>query len=103
MSFYKKHLFFCNNTRLNGKKSCGGELATSCYRYAKDTMRDAGKLGKAEFGVSSSKCLGRCELGPVVVVYPDNIWYRYHNQNDIDLIIDNHLLGNKIVEELKLP
>ena len=48
-------------------------------------------------------CLGRCDDGPVLVVYPDNVWYTYVDKEDIDDIIDNHLLHGRIVERLRLP
>ena len=102
MSFYNKHIFFCTNTRPNGKKSCGQtELNKQCYRHAKDSLRDAKKLGKGKLGVSETRCLGRCEFGPLAVVYPDNIWYKINSIEDVDSIIDNHLLNNKVVKELQ--
>jgi (2Fe-2S) ferredoxin len=59
-------------------------------------------LGKGGFGVSESRCLGRCEHGPVVVVYPDDIWYQYIDEEDVDEIIESHLIGGKIVERLTI-
>ena len=44
----------------------------------------------------------RCEYGPVMVIYPDNVWYAYNNEGDIDRIIDNHLRSGKIVADLIL-
>ena len=57
-------------------------------------------LGEGRFGVSESRCLGRCEHGPVAVVYPDNVWYQYIDEEDIDEIIESHLIGGKEVERL---
>ena len=53
--------------------------------------------------VNTAGCLGRCDDGPVLVVYPDNVWYTYVDKEDIDDIIDNHLLHGRIVERLRLP
>ena len=53
--------------------------------------------------VNTAGCLGRCDDGPVLVVYPDNVWYTYIDKEDIDDIIDNHLLHGRIVERLRLP
>jgi hypothetical protein len=41
----------------------------------------ANKLGAGKIGISESRCLGRCEHGPVAVVYPDNIWYQYIDED----------------------
>jgi (2Fe-2S) ferredoxin len=70
------------------------------YRYAKDKCRDQNILGQGRIGVSESRCLGRCEDGPVAVVYPDNVWYQYIDEEDIDEIITEHLLGDNIVDRL---
>jgi len=59
-------------------------------------------LGKGSIGVSESRCLGRCEHGPVVVVYPDDVWYQYIDEDDVDEIIESHLIGGKEVERLKI-
>ena len=53
--------------------------------------------------VNKAGCLGRCDDGPVLVVYPDNVWYTYVDKEDIDDIIDNHLLHGRIVDRLRLP
>jgi (2Fe-2S) ferredoxin len=52
--------------------------------------------------VQKAGCLDRCEEGPVAVVYPEGIWYRYVDTSDIDEIIDSHLVGGTPVERLKI-
>ncbi len=100
--FYTKHIFFCSNVRKDNKPCCSQHNAKSMYRYAKDTCRDKGMLGKGRIGVSESRCLGRCEYGPVAVVYPDNIWYQYIDEDDIDEIISQHLIAGQPVNRLKI-
>ena len=70
------------------------------YRHAKDKCRDQGTLGQGKIGISESRCLGRCENGPVAVVYPDNVWYQYIDEDDIDEIITEHLVGGNVVGRL---
>jgi (2Fe-2S) ferredoxin len=101
-NFYKHHIFFCNNVRQNGKKCCSQNGAKELYRYAKDRCRESSILGKGGIGVSESRCLGRCEHGPVVAVYPDDVWYQYIDEDDVDEIIESHLIGGKEVERLKI-
>jgi (2Fe-2S) ferredoxin len=101
-NFYKHHIFFCNNVRQNGKKCCSQNGAKELYRYAKDRCRESSILGKGGIGVSESRCLGRCEHGPVVAVYPDDVWYQYIDEDDVDEIIESHLIGGKEVEHLKI-
>ncbi len=56
--------------------------------------------GPGKYRVSKSGCLGRCSLGPCLVIYPDEVWYTYSNYEDMDEIISSHLVGGKIVERL---
>ncbi len=98
--FYKHHIFFCNNIRTNGKQCCSQNGAKKLYRYAKDRCRENLMLGEGRFGVSESRCLGRCEHGPVAVVYPDDVWYQYVDEDHVDEIIESHLIGGKKVERL---
>jgi len=98
--FYKRHIFFCNNVRTDGKQCCSQRSAKEMYRYAKDKCRANGRLGEGRIGVSESRCLGRCQDGPVAVVYPDNVWYQYIDEEDIDEIMESHMEGGEIVERL---
>tara|TARA_B100000029_G_scaffold488359_1_gene544831 strand:- start:1135 stop:1344 length:210 start_codon:yes stop_codon:yes gene_type:complete len=50
--------------------------------------------------INTSGCLDHCEYGPAMVVYPDNVWYSYQSEEDIDLIIKEHLINDSIVEKL---
>ncbi len=102
MSHYKRHIFFCNNVRKDGASCCSEFGAKQMYRYAKDKCRDGGLLGKGKIGVSESRCLGRCEFGPVAVVYPDNVWYQYIDKDDIDEIITEHLEHGAVVKRLQI-
>ncbi len=101
-SFYTKHIFFCNNIRKSNKPCCSQHNVKALYRYAKDICRDKLMTGEGKIGISESRCLGRCEIGPVAVVYPDNIWYKYIDKDDIDEIINNHLIGGQPVKRLKI-
>jgi len=102
MSHYTRHIFFCNNIRKDGKSCCSQFSAKESYRYVKDKCRDMALLGQGKIGVSESCCLGRCEHGPVAVVYPDNIWYQYIDEEDLDNIIIEHLVGGKPVKRLQI-
>lgn len=94
---YRKHLFFCTNKRTNGRSCCEDKNASDLYAYAKTKVRE---LGLSDIRVNQSGCLGQCDYGPSLVIYPEGVWYSYHNAKDIDRIIDSHLLSDEIVQDL---
>ena len=103
MSYFKHHVFFCCNQRKDGDTCCNDHHASELQTYAKERSAALGLKGKGSVRVNTAGCLGRCDDGPVLVVYPDNVWYTYVDKEDIDDIIDNHLLHGRIVERLRLP
>ena len=48
-------------------------------------------------------CLDRCGEGPVAVVYPEGVWYTYVDQEDLEDIVQEHLVNGRVVERLQLP
>lgn len=100
MNYYQHHLFFCTNQRQNGQNCCNQFNAKAMYRYAKDKCRNLGLLGKGKIGIAESSCLGRCKSGPIAVIYPEGIWYKYIDETDIDEIINKHLINHKVVARL---
>ena len=50
--------------------------------------------------VNKAGCLDRCELGPVLVIYPEGVWYHYKTKEDVDEIVETHLVNGNIVERL---
>jgi (2Fe-2S) ferredoxin len=97
-NFYDYHLFFCTNSRDDGRASCGDHDAQSLRDYAKQRVKEL-KLKKVR--VNSAGCLNRCTIGPALVIYPEGIWYQYETQQDIDEILEKHVQGGEIVERLK--
>jgi (2Fe-2S) ferredoxin len=52
--------------------------------------------------INASGCLDRCELGPTVVIYPEGVWYSVTSQQDIDEVLQTHLVEGGRVERLML-
>lgn len=102
MSYYNKHVFFCCNKREAPEKCCSDSGALDMRQYAKDRIKTLGLDGPGHVRINQAGCLDRCEEGPVLVVYPDAVWYTYVDRDDIDEIIDRHVIGGEIVERLKI-
>jgi (2Fe-2S) ferredoxin len=100
MSFYKYHVFFCTNQRDSGEQCCGRFNAGEIRDYAKARIKQLGLAGEGKVRINTAGCLDRCELGPVIVVYPDEVWYSYVDREDIDEIIAEHLQHGRIVSRL---
>jgi (2Fe-2S) ferredoxin len=102
MSYFQKHVFFCINQRDEDAVCCGACGASDIQSYAKDRIKALKKSGPGGIRINRSGCLDRCDEGPVMVVYPEGIWYRYVDQSDVDEIIEEHLLNDRPVERLRI-
>jgi (2Fe-2S) ferredoxin len=100
--YYAHHVFFCTNKREEGRPCCADKGAQAAQEHAKARIKQLGLNGQFRVRINKAGCLDRCEEGPVVVVYPEGVWYTYVDQHDIDEIIDEHLIGGKPVERLKI-
>ena len=100
--YFTHHVFFCMNRRQDGRESCaplGGEHA---QKHAKTRCAELNNHGNGKVRINQAGCLGRCEHGPVLVVYPEGTWYTYVDAADIDDIIDGHLVNGQPVERLRI-
>jgi (2Fe-2S) ferredoxin len=70
--------------------------------YMKDKVKALGMAGEGQVRVNKAGCLGRCDAGPVMVIYPEETWYTFVDQEDIDEIVEQHLVQGHIVERLKV-
>lgn len=102
MSYYRHHVFFCVNQRANGEACCNDHDAEGVRNYAKQRIKELGLGGRGKVRINSAGCLDRCEEGPVIVVYPEEIWYTYIDKSDIDEIIEEHIMNGRIVERLRI-
>ena len=102
LMYYKYHVFFCTNQRQDGRACCQDHDATAMRNYAKDRVKQLGLAVPGGVRVNTAGCMGRCNEGPTIAVYPQGIWYRYDSQADIDEIIDGHLVNGQPVERLQI-
>jgi (2Fe-2S) ferredoxin len=104
LSYYKRHIFFCVNDRGPDadRPSCARCGSADMRNYAKARIKERGLSGEGNVRVNQAGCLDRCESGPVCVVYPEGTWYTYVDEEDIDEIVDEHLVGGREVERLKI-
>ena len=102
MSYFKHHVFFCCNQRSEGESCCNNLGATEAQTYAKDRIAQLKLKGPGKVRINKAGCLDRCDEGPVMVIYPEETWYSFIDNEDLDEIIQEHLLNDRVVERLKL-
>ena len=102
MTYYTKHVLLCTNKKDQGKKCCAHSGGEDFFHYMKSKLINLGIHGPGKIRISKSGCLGRCNSGPCIVIYPEGVWYSYTSFVDIDKIIDNHLLANVPVKDLMI-
>ena len=95
----KYHIFVCTSSRPNGSKGfCHTKEGFGIMEEIMEEINERG-LG-AEVLVTNTGCLGLCEQGPIVIVYPDNVWYGSVSADDVEEIMDEHIEGGSPVERL---
>lgn len=103
MSKFTCHLFVCCNRREPGhSRGCcdpeGGEELRNRFK-SELKKRGLGPLVRA----NTAGCLDQCELGPTVVIYPQEIWYGGVKLDDVNRIIEETVIGGRVIEELLIP
>lgn len=101
--FYDRHIFVCDNKRApDERKSCGLHNSESILKHMKKRSKEMGFQGKLR--IQRSGCLDRCELGPVVVSYPEGKWFRISTIEEAEEFLQNYVLHSDLqkVESLVL-
>ncbi len=103
MPFFEKHIFICTNRRdpSNPKGSCAQKGSEAVRERFKRALAERGLRGRMR--ANASGCLDQCANGCTVVVYPEQVWYGHVTPDDVDEIVDEHLVGGRIVERLLMP
>ena len=100
MNHYTNHIFVCTNQKSADKQCCANAGGEPFFAYLKTKLVELGLHGPGKCRVSKTGCLGRCSVGPSLVLYPEGVWYTYTTLTDIDEIITTHLIAGKRVNRL---
>jgi (2Fe-2S) ferredoxin len=103
MPKFTSHIFVCCNQREPGhSRGCcdpdGGERLRELFKSELKRQK-CGPLVRA----NKAGCLDQCELGPTVVVYPQGIWYGHVQPEDVPRIVQETVLGGRVLEDLLIP
>ena len=102
MKRFEKHIFICENVRPDGhpRGCCSEKGSLELRQLFKNRIKQLGL--NSEVRVNASGCLDACEFGISVVIYPEEVWYGDVKADDIEEIIQKHILNNKPVERLMI-
>jgi len=100
MARYEKHIFICENKRdpSDPRGCCAEKNSLEIRDLFKKRLKELGLNKKVR--ANGTGCLDACAFGPSVVVYPEQIWYGGIKIEDVEEIIQSHLINNKPVERL---
>ncbi len=97
-----KHIFVCTSCRINGQQKG--------FCFSKDSVDIVQKLLElidendlsGEVMVNNTGCFGICDKGPVAVVYPEGVWYGSLTEDDVEKIVEQHIINGEPVAELMI-
>ncbi|MHB8481769.1 MAG: (2Fe-2S) ferredoxin domain-containing protein [Nitrospiria bacterium] len=100
MPKYQYHIFNCVNERSadDPKGCCAARGAKTLQEIFKKEIYARGL--KKRVRANKAGCLDECSWGPVVVIYPEGIWYSIQNEADVMEIIDKHIENGEVVKRL---
>jgi (2Fe-2S) ferredoxin len=95
MGQYRTHVFVCTTG-----ETCPTQ--GNVERFVSYLRGEATKAGlKTEVRINKAGCFSQCGHGPMLVIYPDDVWYAGVQESDLEEIFRSHILGGVPVERLR--
>lgn len=99
---YRRHIFICTNQRDadHPKGDCASKGGEEVREQFREALLARGLKGAVR--ANAAGCLDACALGCTVVVYPEGVWYGGVKPEDVEEIVDKHIVGDAPVERLRI-
>lgn len=86
---YEKQIFVCTNDAKGEKASCGDHQGEAVFRELRKIAKEKGIHPRIR--VAQAKCLGQCNTGVNIMVYPDNVWYSHVRLENVQELAEKFL------------
>lgn len=98
----KYHIFVCTSCRINGTQQgyCYKNGSVQIVQKFIEEVEERDLAGQVY--VTNTGCMTVCNKGPIVVIYPEGIWYGSVKPEDVERIMDEHIEGGKPVADLRI-
>lgn len=98
MEPFRFHLFVCAQQKPEGITSCPASGSLAVLEKLDRELQSRGLTNDAQ--LTACGCMGLCDEGPVMVVYPEGVWYRRVHASDVPEIVDKHFRDGRPVERM---
>lgn len=98
----KYHVFVCTSSRINGQQKgyCHSKESVDIVQSFLEEVESRDLVD--DVMITNTGCFGICSSGPVVVVYPEGVWYKEVTLEDVAEIVESHFENGVKVDRLEI-